>query len=376
MAEKRKELHSAVNTITTKPDYPLLDPFLNAATTIQFQEAERAGLRNQEKVAAQVTEILRRWQREKRAIIGEQAWADRARLVKERRAERTRLAESSTEAKKLAAFHNETRRRSKQLLGNVDLTKLARMREAHQREIRALLQGDAPKLPPVTEIAEQDVPEWIRRPTHNPPVIRTPPYPWSYATFLHYYSSGTSEFTNNYLDAATGRVGHRSVYVNNDSDDNDYLDLSAKSLMGFSVPAPGSVKKWKFTIKALCAAARAYFGWEDEWGSSYTENYMYSNLRIAISTEPPTNLLYHPFERSQIWGQNWHGDDDWNFLYVWPGQGLVHWWSWTTPFELPNQSAFVTVGTADYADYYMDDVSLNDAMNNRFYIQQVTIETV
>src|SRR5215211_3746202 len=98
----------------------------------------------------------------------------------------------------------------------------------------------------------KDIPAAVRRSRHNPPFAVSPPYPWSWTTFYHWFTSGSSDVTNWYLDGAVGKVGHRVAYKNDSPGDSDWCDTEAKSLVGFPVPAQGATKKWKFWIKVVC----------------------------------------------------------------------------------------------------------------------------
>jgi hypothetical protein len=279
-------------------------------------------------------------------------------------------------ADRLRQRHELSSRRGEQLRRLADVQALQRLREPVARDVMRLVHGDR-ELPIGEAINNEDVPEVIRTHSHNPPFATSPPYPWSWTTFHHWFSSGSSQVTNWWLDAEVGKVGHRVAYSNFSPGDSDWCDTEARSLIGFSVPPQGSAKKWKFWITVACGAARGLFDWEDEYGSSITHNYMLSNMRIAISTDPETpNLLHHPFERFKIWNQNWHGDDDWHYLFEFKPNGWTWTYVWTTPFVLPNQSASVSIGTADYTSYWLDDVELDNVMNNRWAITNVAIELV
>jgi hypothetical protein len=348
---------------------------LTLATRIHEAESEAA--KKREADARRVKEVMTRWQSEKRLILGEEAWSRRNELVRSRREEARRLAETSSTPQELLAVRKETRRMAHELVRDADLRKLEELRTGFANELHGLVTDDSPPLPQVETLEEEEVPEVIRKRSHNPPFTVAKPYPASWWSFYHWFSTGSSELTNNYLDAGTGRVGHRSTFANDGSDDNDFCDTVSTSRMAFSVPSQGKASKWKFYIKATCGAARGRFTWDPDWyGDTFTSNYMYSNLRIAITTEPPTNLLSNPYERSAIWYQHWSGDDDFDLTYEYAVPGTTKWFTWTSDFQLPNQKAGVEVGTADHTSYYLDDMSVDNVMNNRWYIDQVTIDLV
>jgi hypothetical protein len=344
----------------------------------RIHEAEAEGAKRREAAASRVREIMSRWQDEKKLILGDEAWSRRSELVRSRREEAHRLAETSASAQELNALRKETRRMAHELVRGADLRKLAEIRSSFAEELYDLLEGGSPTLSPVETLEEEEVPEVIRKRSHNPPFTITAPFPGSWASFYHWFSTGDSQLTNNYLDAATGRVGARTTFANDGSDNNDYCDTELTSRMAFTVPPLGKPSKWKFTLKTICGAARARFRWDPDWyGDSFTSDYMKSQLRIAISTEPPTNLLSYPFNRANIWPpQHFSGDNDFDLPLEFFSSGKTYWWTWTSSFQLPNQKAAVEVGTADYTNYYLDDMSVDNIMNNRWYIEQVTIELV
>jgi hypothetical protein len=360
------------STIEGRGDHPETQQFMRAMYDFESEHARR-----REELAPNIRDILNEYRMQKHQAVTEHRLSERKRLLTTRRRQEKELAGGrGASFRSIVDFRRETRRQAEAVISPADSRKLQKVRESAARNLFELLHSKL-ELKPGEALEDKDVPEAIRLGTHNPPFAAVPPYPWSWTTFYHWFSSGSSEVTDWYLDGSVGRVGHRVTYFNDSPGDSDYCDTEAKSLVGFPVPAQGASKKWKFWIKVKCGASRGLFRWEDEFGSSITENYMFSNMRITISTDPEsTNLLYHPFERFGIWYQNWHGDDDWYYLYEFQPHGWTTTYAWTTPFVLPNQSAFETIGTADYTSYWLDDVELNNIMNNRWAIQKVAIELV
>lgn len=330
-----------------------------------------------EEIARQISSRLDEYRAEKRGILSADRLQRRSILLSSRRQLLQELAEGrDTNFRQIVDFRRETRRQAETVIPRADLQRLHRVREPVVRDLMRLVHGDR-AMPVAEALDHKDVPEHIRSGRHNPPFAVVPPYPWSWTTFYHWFSSGSSEVTNWYVDGATGRAGHRVAYQNFDPGDSDWCNTEARSLVGFTVPAQGAAKKWRFWIDVACGASRGLFRWEDEFGSSITHNHMLSNMRITISTDPETpNLLHHPYERFKIWDQDWHGDDDWYYPYEFRPPGWTKTYVWTTPVALPSQSAFVSIGTADYTSYWLDDVTLDNIMNNRWTIQKVVIELV
>jgi hypothetical protein len=77
-----------------------------------------AAAKKREEEAPRIDEVVTNWQKEKRAIIGEDAWSRRVELLSRRRAEQHRLMEKSSSAHDLLAFRQETRRQASSLLGD------------------------------------------------------------------------------------------------------------------------------------------------------------------------------------------------------------------------------------------------------------------
>ncbi len=346
----------------------------------QAAEADARQLRHRQQAVARVQELHRKWEAEKRKLFGPDLWGRKEQFARSRRQDLKSLRQQTNESQKLATFRQETSARSAELMGGLNRASLQAAHQSHLKEFRDAIQAPLAELPAVEVLEEDQVPEVIRFRRHNPPFTAVPPYlPANPASDRHYWpawSAGTGDLLNFYVDPQTGRVGHRSEFGNYDADDNDTCDVESLTRVSFRVPAQGSTKKWRFTIKALCQAARGLFEWWNEPGWSYASSSMRSNLYIAISTEPPTNLLSHPYERANIWHKSWSGNGDLYDPHEHFPKGTHRWYTWTSPFALPNQMAKVTIGAADYLNAYMDDMSVYMRMNNCWYIQQVSIELV
>src|SRR5262249_20105653 len=130
---------------------------------------------------------------------------------------------------------------------------------------------------------DREVPEEIRSPKHNWPVVAQPPYSYYGGTF-NYSRLGGQSGHSSFLNPSTGRVGEFQAYHNNDPGDDDYYQSQNVSLVGLAVPAPSVAKKWKFWIKVVSAGSTIDFNWIDDLGSSYAYFKFISRLRIMINS--------------------------------------------------------------------------------------------
>jgi hypothetical protein len=306
--------------------------------------------------------------------LGNDRLEKRIQLFQHRHQKLRALAEAGDSSnQRIADYRHETRREMEGIIPRTDTRKLLSLREGVARDLTKLT--DRGDLRHAEALDDVDVPEAIRSGRHNPPFAAYPPFPWSYSTFYHQITSGISAVSNWWLDGAIGKVGARVIYQNDSPGDSDWCYQETPSFVGFWVPAQGAKKNWRFWVSLACGAARGLFRWEDEFGSSFTHNEMWSDILIYVTPGGPPmgGNLSTSF---RLWEQVWQGDDDWNFLYEAHPHGWQGTFMHTSPWQVPNQGAFVTIGTIDHTTYTLDDVELDNVMSNRWQILKVAIELV
>lgn len=309
-------------------------------------------------------------------LIGAERYDRLRRHASSRREERVRRFANGQpiDTTALTEFDRETRRQAEEALRGADLGSLIKVRDAHRQRIRALVsRGERPITVPVPDA---EVPEEIRSPTHNPPILRTPPYSTGWAYGSVYYNGPKAPTLSYFADRVTGRLGSQMHYENDSADDYDFCDMHCRSYFGFDL-APQGAGKWEFWFKVRWDLDSAAFYFDDDFfGFSNAWCTQMAALIISISTQPPENLANgYVDEPATYWRWDWGGAniDYANTFSAYP-TGLVNWFKYVTPFTLPSKVAFVRVGSAETLDAYVDDTSVNHTLTNRMFLEQVSIK--
>jgi hypothetical protein len=209
----------------------------------------------------------------------------------------------------------------------------------------------------------------VPKQTHNPWMWKYPPYSDEWGT---YWSSGTrgGRWVSHYENRYTGQIGTQSQIYIHGADDSDWAYTNALSevWVWYKMPVAGMVEAWLY----LQNIDGYYNGCEDdEWG--------WSNADIKQQSWPYMEVFYPQGGRRYGNLLDFHiGECDccWSgkVAYANPGDfRYAHLFS--TKSYAANQWLLIAFGIHDYNNVWVNDMSVDLAMTNRWFMHHLAIRS-
>ena len=288
--------------------------------------------------------------------------------AKQRYADVASSMQHTTESLKLVSqMRRQILAESKQLIGRlgIDPMKIKKIQKKYIAEARSAVERalQAREEAPYVDISPADAPT----PSHNPWEWRSPPYVGQWGTQWSYGTRGWRwvSHSENRLTGAINCWSSMSIYG---ADDSDYTYTKAYSELQFwfNMPAAGMVEVWLY----LQAVDTPYGGClSDEWG--------WSDAYIQQSSRPYLWVLYPygsarystllNYQRGEYEGC-WAGTiaDAGHYRYA-------HLFSLNT--YAAEQWVKCGVGIYDYNYFWVNDMSCNTYMTNRWFLKNVAVRS-
>jgi hypothetical protein len=348
-----------------------------------LSEQRRQYIQSHQQKASAITPILNSLEDAIVASVGAAQWTKLKQYILERQKSNhgsNQFNLDSAELAKLEAGKRETRNTVASILksSSASLEELAEIRNKYIAQISDVMNPKRQtNIPKVEIVRDEDVPQRIRAATEqNNPITKKPPYDGWYAHYTIYRLGGSDPTVTWYLDGKTGLVGTGSICSNNDAGDNDYFSLHLYNTLCFWKNFPTG--HWDVWIKTSCQKARSSYLLANEWGWSDAANSMYAGINFTAETFPPVNLANdNPFGIGDFWNSYVYGVPETAAVYdnTWRSFGQVMWFHFTTPFVVPGKNGmFVAVGSYDQVNSYLNDTTAVLLMDNKWKIEQVTID--
>ncbi|MEJ2648382.1 MAG: hypothetical protein P8016_08260 [Sedimentisphaerales bacterium] len=233
-----------------------------------------------------------------------------------------------------------------------------------------LLGPREPKIQRLEMVPESKVPRAVFNGKSNPWTTRKPPFDgWSWAYSWTRWGGYNPNLVN-YLNVASGSIGHRSEYQNYSASDWDGLWLEYDTNVGvwYWPPHAGKVNMW---IKARCAKTRYSVWLDDEWGWSDSSTWMQSYITVNVSPAMVDE------ERSQSWWAHvWGNPDSKTYASDLYAPNTVKWFHLVSDPIPANAWTYVKVGTYDRHTSFINDVSTDAIMRNWWYIEELWFDVL
>ena len=333
-----------------------------------------SSIKERKRNLSKVEEILAEWKLAVIEEVGETNWKKFLEFSKNQRKTNFGLEEITFDPdglEKLDQAKRFAREKSQDLFkeANFEPGSLKTIHRRYTKQLDDLLKPEKPKVQRLEMVPENQIPEDVFSGKSNPWTIRTPPYDgwaWSYSWTR---VGGSDPGLTNYLNVATGSVGHRSNYQNYDAGDLDYLWLDFNTNIGvwYWPPHAGQVDIW---IKARCVKSWYNVWLDDEWGWSDSDTWMRGHITVNVSPAIADR------EISEIWWSHTWGNPD---SKTYGGEVIksndVKWFHLIATDPIPaNAWTYIKVGTYDMHRSFLNDVSVNTTMRDWWYLEGLWID--
>jgi len=267
----------------------------------------------------------------------------------------------------LTAAQDERYRESQQLLRELnisveDLRSLRRDWRMHQVKLaEPRVVNDAG----VRIVAERDVPDDVVRRRTNPWTIKEPPFSVSYWYYdWKTWGSGTLKFGES-IHKSTGGIGHWSNYTNYDSGNWDLLYLHITTSLAFwhKPKSGGNTDIW---VKLKADVSGYFVNLWNESGWSDSDTHMWSLVAMEVLGVPGTK------SQTQLWEYHIYGSDSKYYADAVAKAPDVVWLHFVKPLP-PGAWSLLRISTVDERHTGTDDVSTNQDMLNRWFIEEVHV---
>jgi hypothetical protein len=253
---------------------------------------------------------------------------------------------------------------------NIDKEKLSRIQQSRDSELKNLAPiRDAEGGMPAHLIPTSQVPKDIRIAHTNPWVEISPPYPgWSWA-YTWSRRGGMDPLLSRWMDSTTGEVGSHERVWDTDASDNSYVHIDYRNRVGvfFEMPVTGLVECY---VELQNISSYHQVIHEDEFGFSSGTARVGSRITLQVVSPVASN------ETSAIAFEVWRsGRDftDWDYGYTLGSTYWAHLFSdriYTT-----GQSLYILVGSYEYVNETVNDVSYNDQVTYCWFIKRIWLRS-
>jgi hypothetical protein len=342
----------------------------------QLLERYRSSVLDRERKIIKAENVIADWRVAVIKKVGETNWKKFLEYSRSQRRSQYGLKDLSHDPDGLAELSlgkRKARDKSLSLLKDAKLESggLKRIHRRFAKKIEDLLSPKEPKLHRLEIVPESKVPRGIRVGKTNPWTIRIPPYDgWAWSYSWNRWGGGDPDLVN-YLDVASGSVGHRSEYQNYDAGDFDALWLEFDTSVGvwYQPPHAGQVDMW---IRARCVKARSSVWLDDEWGWSDSSTWMHSYITVNVSPSMVDE------ERSESWWSHaWGNPDSTTYVNDWIAPNSVIWFHLVTSDPIPAGAwTYIKVGTYDHHQSVLNDVSTDSLMRNWWYFEELWFDVL
>jgi hypothetical protein len=339
-------------------------------------------LQSFDKRVGRIQESRQRFCAEMSNLVGEEAVRKFAAFSREHRAAADAMLRSGHGADRKAASRR-AREQSIRLMEStgVPFEKLQTLQSAYADEFNKIVRPRARASTGLSLVPPDRTPQSIRDlttfPNRRPSVtddgltIFTPPFDGWWWKGNWWHSGGETPEIDIYPDPASGAIGHRSDWQDHDASDVDALSVEYHTSISawYLPPKTGLLDVW---ILATCASAQYNIYLSDEWGWSDSHSWMTSQITANVSP------VIDDEDVTENWAFDIGGNPDGETYAddAFPGGDVRFFNLRTTQPVLANVWSMLRVGTRDDRWTVLNDVSTNQLMRNRWFVNAIFVRMV